>query len=149
MVESTALRKPGAASLAMEIDAAVVLIFWRDLFRDGSKFRRTAWPSTMNHEFEFVYFCFLSGRSSSLDRSVGYNRNVSKVPARASKRSGTQSTLKRSIQRKRSPPKKVIISSISFFFIKHVSVNGPDSRGTERGTRRVPAPLSRSSLGNR
>lgn len=147
-MESTALRKPEAASPAVAIDPAVVSSVRRDLFRDRLKCQRTVRLFAMSHRLEFILSCFQTdSHGFSPYGSVGYNRNLSSVSVHASKSSRTQFTLKRSIQRKRSPPKRVIMSSISFLLVKHVSVNRPRSGGTERGTSAVSTVISCSSLG--
>jgi len=115
MVESTVLRKLRLAC-TWSIDLAVVSSVRRDLFRDRSKSQRTASSFTMDHGLELVLFPFPSRGIPPPNKSVGYNRNVSKVSAHAPERSRTHFTPKRSMWRKRSPPKRAIMSSISLYF---------------------------------
>jgi len=148
MVESMVLRKPEAASPAAAIEEAVVSSVRRDLFFDRLKCQCTALLFAMSYYLS-SFPSTLFSKGSSPYGSVGYNRNVSRVSAHASKSRRTHFTLKRSIRRKRSPPKRAIMSFTSSSLQKHVSVNCPRSGGTERGTRSVSAVLSRLFAGKR
>ena len=104
MEESTALRKSGAAGCEKSIECVVVLSVRRDLFRDRLKPCEargfaTNRPSLVRPLLPLTNF--------SPCASVEYNLKVSRVSAHSFKRSCEQLTSKRSMQRNRSPPKRV------------------------------------------
>ena len=74
--------------------------------------------------------------------SVGYDRNSSSVFAHTPERSCVRFTLNRSTDRKRSPPKTVVMYNTS---PSHMSVSRPRNGGISRGMRSTPAMYYASS----
>ena len=133
-MEIMALREPRAASPAVVIDSAVVLSVRRDLIPDRLYCRNKAGLSTMDHKRESVPYHFVLWETRL---TVGIGRiqpQCLQFSAHPSKSSCTNVTILRSMEQKRSPPKRAIMSLARLSHVKHASVSRPRSGGTERGT---------------
>ena len=147
MEESTALRKSEGSRrdphvqlcTESEIDSAVISSVRRNLCRDRLKHWNAA---RLVAAIVLLKPPFHRPRTYLPQGSVGYNLNVSRVSVHASRRARTKVTPKRSMRRKRRPPKRVIISFKRILFVQHVSVNHPRRGGVERGARVTSAALS-------